>query len=72
MPGRLTSMYAKRCFLLWEKNSVLCVDRNCHSKSITVPVTVVLGLAAIPHKLRDVLGNPRQMSFSQSTIEVSG
>jgi hypothetical protein len=72
MPGHRTSIYAKRRFLLWEKNSVLCVDTNCHSKSITVPVTVVLGLAAIPHMLRDVFGNPRQMSFFPSKIDISG
>lgn len=41
----------------------LCVDTNCHSKSITVPVTVVLGLAAAIRKRKSQLRNPRQLRF---------
>lgn len=63
MPGQLTSNNAKHRFLLWERERRRCVDTNCHSKSITVPVTVVLGLAAFLQISLGMLQNPRQMNF---------
>ena len=42
----------------------LRVDTNCQRKSITVPVTVVLGLVGAPDSLQATLENPRQMDFS--------
>jgi endonuclease III related protein len=50
----------------------LCVDINCHSKSITVPVTVVLGLAAAPKLPQATRGNPRQMNFFPINPQISG
>jgi endonuclease III related protein len=49
-----------------EEGQRICGDTNCHSKSITVPVTVVLELAASLYGSRDAYGNPRQMSFSHN------
>jgi hypothetical protein len=55
--------FAPSAALLNGREQRLCGDINCHSKSITVPVTVVLGLVAIFNALQGNLQNPRQMSF---------
>jgi len=71
MPDRIASIHTKRRFLLWEK-AVSLWDTNCHSKSITVPVTVVLGLATTLEMMWAVLRNPRQMSFFRNDVRVQG
>jgi hypothetical protein len=50
--------------LLMKEEQRLRVDTNCQRKSITVPVTVVLGLVGTPAGPRATLENPRQMNFS--------
>src|ERR1700676_1506562 len=61
--GRVSRhLHEEPLFAVGEKQC-LCVDTNCHSKSITVLVTVVLGLACQMRVARAVLQNPRQMSF---------
>jgi hypothetical protein len=51
MPGRVTSIYTKRRVFSVGEEQCLCVDINCHRKSITVPVTVVLGLSVAINEL---------------------
>jgi hypothetical protein len=50
----------------------LCGDINCHSKSITVPVTVVLGPAGVLDRLHATPRNPRQMNFFRGKTQVFG
>jgi hypothetical protein len=47
--GTIPRRYTKRRFLLMGEEQCLCVDTNCHSKSITGPVTVVLAGITVGH-----------------------
>jgi hypothetical protein len=69
MPEKSPALARSAAFTVGEEQC-LCVDINCHRKSITVPVTVVLGLAAVANALQAVARNPRQMSFFRSKIEI--
>jgi hypothetical protein len=62
MPENSRALAQNSAFAVGEEQC-RCVDINCHSKSITVPVTVVLGLVVVPGLLRAVPRNPRQMTF---------
>jgi len=62
MPKKSPAFTRSAAFAVGEEQC-LCVDINCHRKSITVPVTVVLGPVATPGLLRAVPRNPRQMTF---------
>jgi hypothetical protein len=66
MPGETPPAITQITAFAAGEEQCLCGDTNCHSKSITVPVTVVLGLIAIPGALRGKFQNPRQMSFFPS------
>jgi hypothetical protein len=63
MPGNITGISHEAPLMLMGGEQRLGVDTNCQRKSITVPVTVVLGLAAGLHTKAAGSRNPRQMSF---------
>jgi hypothetical protein len=63
MPGETSPAITQIAAFAAGEEQCLCGDTNCHSKSITVPVTVVLGLISILYTLPAKFQNPRQMSF---------
>jgi hypothetical protein len=63
MPGNVTGISHEAPLMLMGGEQRLGVDTNCQRKSITVPVTVVLGPAAGFKPQGTPLRNPRQMGF---------
>src|SRR5437879_12338036 len=63
MPGNTSPAFTRSAAFAVGEEQCLCVDINCHSKSITAPVTVVLGLAVVLNMPRLAVRNPRQMCF---------
>jgi hypothetical protein len=63
MPGDMRRHLHKALRLLTGEEQRLCGDTNCQRKSITLPVTVVLELAASSETAPALAQNPRQMNF---------
>jgi hypothetical protein len=63
MPGNITGILHQAPLTLMGEEQRLGVDTNCQRKSITLPVTVVLGRIAAFQPSGTGLQNPRQMSL---------